>query len=194
MPARSVLGFPSYPSSLPQQHQQQHYTSTLSQPDFTKHYLQKKKTTTTTMAITRASKSTKTTTTTTKKPSLLSRLRNTHQAKVTTTQSTNPITGTTTTTQKTSTHPNGIGYKGHGGRGPLAGNRETHYVNTAGGGGAGTVKGTTTTHHHHNKRKPSVGDKVSGALMKLRGSVMGRRGVKVWFILLFFFFGKRGVC
>lgn len=52
-------------------------------------------------------------------------------------------------------------------------------MNTAGGGGAGTVKGTTTTHHHHNKRKPSVGDKVSGALMKLRGSVMGRRGVKV---------------
>lgn len=177
MPARSVLGFPSYPSSLPQQHQQQH-TSTLSQPDFTKHYLQKKKkkkktATTTTMAITRASKSTKTTTTT-KKPSLLSRLRNTHQAKVTTTQSTNPITGTTTTTQKTSTHPNGIGYKGHGGRGPLAGNRETHYVNTAGGGTA--AAGTTT---HHNKRKPSVGDKVSGALMKLRGSVMGRRGVKV---------------
>lgn len=177
MPARSVLGFPSYPSSpLPQQHQHQHI-STLSQPDFTEHYLQKKKKTkktTTTMAITRASKSTKTTTTT-KKPSLLSRLRNTHQAKVTTTQSTNPITGTTTTTQKTSTHPNGIGYKGHGGRGPLAGNRETHYVNTAGGGTA--TAGTTT--HHHNKRKPSVGDKLSGALMKLRGSVMGRKGVKV---------------
>lgn len=176
MPARSVLGFPSYPSSpLPQKHQQQH-TSTLSQPHFTEHYLQKKKQkkkTTTTMAITRASKSTKTTTTT-KKPSLLSRLRNTHQAKVTTTQSTNPITGTTTTTQKTSTHPNGIGYKGHGGRGPLAGNRETHYVNTA---GSGTAAAGTTTHHH--KRKPSVGDKVSGALMKLRGSVMGRRGVKV---------------
>lgn len=51
-------------------------------------------------------------------------------------------------------------------------------MNTAGGGtaAAGTVKGTTT---HHHKRKPSVGDKVSGALMKLRGSVMGRRGVKV---------------
>lgn len=48
-------------------------------------------------------------------------------------------------------------------------------MNTAGGGTA--AAGTTT--HHHNKRKPSVGDKVSGALMKLRGSVMGRRGVKV---------------
>lgn len=48
-------------------------------------------------------------------------------------------------------------------------------MNTAGGGTA--AAGTTT--HHHNQRKPSVGDKVSGALMKLRGSVMGRKGVKV---------------
>lgn len=48
-------------------------------------------------------------------------------------------------------------------------------MNTA---GSGTAAAGTTT-HHHNKRKPSVGDKVSGALMKLRGSVMGRRGVKV---------------
>ncbi|KAI5361454.1 hypothetical protein Slin15195_G125690 [Septoria linicola] len=120
------------------------------------------------MAITRKTNTRSTagtrTTTTAKKPSLLSRLRNKNQAKVTTTQSTNPITGTTTTTQKTTTHPNGIGYKGHGGRGPMAANHETHY--------------TTGATAHHHKRKPSMGDKVSGALTKLKGSVTGKPAVK----------------
>lgn len=33
--------------------------------------------------------------------------------------------------------------------------------------------------HHHQKRKASFGDKVSGALMKLRGSLTRRPGLKV---------------
>ena len=32
---------------------------------------------------------------------------------------------------------------------------------------------------HHQKRKPSMGDKISGALTRLRGSLTGRPGVKV---------------
>lgn len=76
-----------------------------------------------------------------KKPSLLSRLRNKNQAKVTTSQSTNPVTGVTTTTQTTKTHPKGYGHRGHGGEGPLASNHETHYTG-----------GPTT--HRHQKRKP----------------------------------------
>lgn len=30
----------------------------------------------------------------------------------------------------------------------------------------------------HHKRKPSIGDKVSGAMLKLKGSLTGRPGVK----------------
>ncbi|KAH8713035.1 hypothetical protein HC256_006207 [Beauveria bassiana] len=33
-------------------------------------------------------------------------------------------------------------------------------------------------HHHHHQRKPSIGDKISGALLKLRGSLTHRPGVK----------------
>ncbi|KAJ6787795.1 hypothetical protein PWT90_01472 [Aphanocladium album] len=32
--------------------------------------------------------------------------------------------------------------------------------------------------HHHHQRKPSIGDKISGALLKLRGSLTHRPGVK----------------
>lgn len=160
MPTRTVLGFPSYPSQQ----------TTSLQPGFTERYLNKQKhkqSSDNNMAITRkANRTTGTTRTAAKKPSLLSRLRKKNQAKVSTTQSTNPITGTTTTTQKTTTHPNGVGYKGHGGRGPLAGNHETHYTT-----------GSAPVHHH--KRKPSMRDKVSGALTKLKGSVTGKSGDKV---------------
>ncbi|KAI9167648.1 hypothetical protein HJFPF1_03781 [Paramyrothecium foliicola] len=40
---------------------------------------------------------------------------------------------------------------------------------------------TTTTHQApvaHHRRKPSMGDKISGALMKLKGSLTRRPGVK----------------
>jgi hypothetical protein len=43
------------------------------------------------------------------------------------------------------------------------------------GGGAGTGAGVV----HHHKRHATVGDKVSGALMKLRGSLTSKPGLKV---------------
>ncbi|KAM3516069.1 hypothetical protein MY11210_000351 [Beauveria gryllotalpidicola] len=64
--------------------------------------------------------------------------------------------------------------------------RPAHYHNT-------TTTATTATaprrrglfsrrpaahHHHHQQRKPSIGDKISGALLKLRGSLTHRPGVK----------------
>ncbi|TGO49539.1 hypothetical protein BCON_0207g00080 [Botryotinia convoluta] len=38
--------------------------------------------------------------------------------------------------------------------------------------------GVTAQPVHHHHRKPSVGDKISGALLKLRGSLTGRPGLK----------------
>lgn len=43
----------------------------------------------------------------------------------------------------------------------------------------GGHSGATTAHHH--KRHATMGDKVSGALMKLRGSLTRRPGLKVRF-------------
>ncbi|OCL07230.1 hypothetical protein AOQ84DRAFT_295472 [Glonium stellatum] len=65
-----------------------------------------------------------------------------------------PATTTTTTTTKTTRTAQG----GYG---------------TAG--TAGTV-GATGVHHH--RRRPSMGDKVSGAMMKLRGTLTRRPGLK----------------
>ncbi|KAK5114953.1 hypothetical protein LTR85_009991 [Meristemomyces frigidus] len=107
------------------------------------------------------------TTTGTHKPSLMSRLRHPRGAKVTKSESTNPITGTHITTKKTKTHPKGVGHHGHGGKGPLA--TET---------GGTTATGRTRAPAHHHQRKASVGDKVSGAMMKLRGSLTRRPGLK----------------
>jgi hypothetical protein len=115
-----------------------------------------------------------TTTTTSSRPGIMSRLRQRNQpAKVTTNRSTNPITGTQTVTKKTKTHPRGIGHHGHGGRGPMASHHTTNYTTS------GTTSTSTAAPVHHHRRKTSVGDKVSGALMKLRGSFTRRPGVKV---------------
>ncbi|SPJ88971.1 uncharacterized protein FTOL_12866 [Fusarium torulosum] len=49
------------------------------------------------------------------------------------------------------------------------------------GGGAGRRTHATTTHAapvHHHQRRPSMKDKVSGALLKLKGSLTRRPGVK----------------
>lgn len=108
---------------------------------------------------------------TTAKPSLMSRLRGRHNAKVTTKESRNPITGTQTVTKKTTTHPKGLGHHGHGGKGPMASNTTTD------------TTATTGRHHHHQQRHATVGDKVSGAMMKLRGSLTRRPGLKVCFLL-----------
>ncbi|KAF2490938.1 hypothetical protein BU16DRAFT_530524 [Lophium mytilinum] len=87
--------------------------------------------------------------TTTRKPSLMSRLRGRRSARTARTTRHTPATTTTTTTTKTT--------------------RTTH----GGHGGAGV--GTTGVHH---RRKVSMGDKVSGAMMKLRGSLTRRPGLK----------------
>lgn len=36
------------------------------------------------------------------------------------------------------------------------------------------------TTHHHQRRRPSIGDKVSGAMLRLKGSLTRRPGVKVY--------------
>ncbi|KAF1355309.1 hypothetical protein BDV97DRAFT_345212 [Delphinella strobiligena] len=97
---------------------------------------------------------------TTTRPSLMSRLRNRNNRATTTKQSTNPITGKTTTTRTTkeTSHP----HKSH-----HASTSHTH-----------ATTGTTTTGAHHHRRRPSMGDKFSGAMMKLRGSLTRRPGLK----------------
>jgi hypothetical protein len=104
-----------------------------------------------------------------RRPGIMDRLRRRPartEAKVTTKHSTNPITGTHKTTRTTETHPQGLGHHGHGGRGPMASNRRTHHTHAA-------------APVHHQRRKPSMGDKVSGAMMKLQGSLTRKPGKKV---------------
>ncbi|KAK4575206.1 hypothetical protein LTR86_001058 [Recurvomyces mirabilis] len=107
---------------------------------------------------------------------IMSRLRGrNNNAKVTTSEHTNPITGAHTRTKKTTTHPNGLGHHGHGGRGPMATSNHTHATHRT----ANTrTTGTTAAPVQHHHRKPSMGDKVSGAMMKLKGSLTGKTGVK----------------
>jgi len=45
-------------------------------------------------------------------------------------------------------------------------------------GGYGMAGTTGTTGVHHHRRRPSMGDKVSGAMMKLRGTLTRRPGLK----------------
>ncbi|KAF1928489.1 uncharacterized protein M421DRAFT_420378 [Didymella exigua CBS 183.55] len=65
----------------------------------------------------------------------------------------NPITGSTTTTTTTT-------------------------KTTRSTGGHHTTGRTTAAPVHHHKRHATVGDKVSGALTKLKGTLTGRPGVK----------------
>lgn len=110
------------------------------------------------------------TTTATRKPSLMDRLRGrpaAQPAKVTTKRSKNPITGTQKVTQTTETHPHGYGHHGHGGQGPMASGTRT--------------RAPRAQPVHHQRRKPSMGDKLSGALTKMKGSATHKPGVKVIF-------------
>ncbi|KAG9644549.1 hypothetical protein KCU95_g16460, partial [Aureobasidium melanogenum] len=102
------------------------------------------------MAFTRSAN-----TTTASKPSLLGRLKGNNRTVTTTTKhSTNPITGShTTTTTKKETGPHA-----------------SHHTASA----ATAGRGVGSIH----KRKPTVGDKVSGAMMNLKGTVTGKPGVK----------------
>ncbi|TKA49254.1 hypothetical protein B0A54_01331 [Friedmanniomyces endolithicus] len=111
---------------------------------------------------------TTTTATYTTKPGLMSRLRSRHATKVTTHDSTNPITGTHTRTKKTKTRPEGTGHHGHGGGGPLASTQTPATTSH-------TTQAAGTHHHHHQQLKPSIGDRISGAMMSLRGNSTGRR-------------------
>ncbi|KAH0284390.1 hypothetical protein KCU62_g8325, partial [Aureobasidium sp. EXF-3399] len=125
------------------------------------------------MALTRSAN------TSTAKPSLLGRLKGNHHTTTTTTttttkHSTNPITGshTTTTTKKVDG----------------AGHHNSHHTGTTAGTsrvGSSTrhttshrTTGTTTGATRVQKRKPTMGDKVSGAMMNLKGTVTGKPGVK----------------
>ncbi|KAF2719542.1 hypothetical protein K431DRAFT_321694 [Polychaeton citri CBS 116435] len=112
--------------------------------------------------------------TSTRDTGIMSRLRPRRQeAKVTESRSTNPITGTRTSTRKVKTHPHGLDHHGHGGRGPMASNHHSHRIHTTTTGGTG---GATTS--RHRQRRPSTGDKISGALLRFKGSLTGRPGQK----------------
>lgn len=64
-----------------------------------------------------------------------------------------------------------------------------------------TTRTTTTTRRrglfsrrqkvHHQKRKPSLGDKISGAMKKLKGTIMHRPGEKVNIIPVFPWYAKK---
>jgi hypothetical protein len=117
-------------------------------------------------------------TTTAAKPSLMDRLtgKKTQTARVTESTSRNPLTGTTTTTRKTTTHPSGVGHHGHAGKGPLA-TKGTGARGTGAHGPATTSSRTKATGTQH--RKPTMGDKVAGTMTNLKGSLLGKPGVKV---------------
>ena len=97
--------------------------------------------------------------TTARRPGMMSRLRARAGGRR------SPITETTTTTT-TTRRANGVATTRHSGGGGLLGG--------------------SSRHHHHNgglaaapvRRRASLGDKVSGALMKLRGSLTRRPGLK----------------
>ncbi|KAK3050435.1 hypothetical protein LTR09_008346 [Extremus antarcticus] len=104
--------------------------------------------------------------TTARKPGIMDRLRARparQEAKVTTKTSKNPITGSTKTTRTTETHPNGLGHHGHAGRGPMASNTRTHHTTTA----AQPV--------HRQQRKPSMGDKLAGAMKRTFTTKPGKK-------------------
>ena len=108
-------------------------------------------------------------TTTHSKPGIMDRLRArpaTHttatphgRTKVTHEESTNPITGTHTSTTKRKTNPKGHGHQGHGGGHALVAEKPTA--------------------SHRQRRKPGIGDKLSGAMMQAKGEATGKPGLKV---------------
>lgn len=143
------------------------------------------------------------TTTSTTKPSLMSRLRGdrtTRSAETKTKVSHNPITGaeTRTTTEKVTSHPHGHNHNNHNHNHSSGFGRNTrsHHngglTGTTGGSGLTSSTGRSSHRHGHHSgsnvtgngygataaRQPSTGTKMSGAMMKLRGSLTGKPGVK----------------
>src|SRR5690242_9404458 len=91
------------------------------------------------------------TTRATAQPSLKSKLLGGGNRRTTTKR--NPVTGTTTTTTTTTKTTRSTGARHN-------------------------VGATTAGPVHHHKRHATMGDKVSGALTKLKGTLTGRPGVK----------------
>ncbi|PSK53105.1 Protein transport protein sec72 [Elsinoe australis] len=106
--------------------------------------------------------------TTRSKPSLMQRLRgNKAHTTRTTKHSHNPLTGTHTTTHTETTH--GAPHSTHA---------APHTTRSTGRRSHRTAGTTTAAPAHHHRRRPSLGDKMSGAMMKLRGSLTRRPGLK----------------
>ncbi|OQE47015.1 hypothetical protein PENCOP_c001G08086 [Penicillium coprophilum] len=99
-----------------------------------------------------------TTTTRTTKPTLMTRLKG-RNAKSRTVK-------TTTTTHQNPVHGHHTGHTSHSARTGPTGGRLGHK----------NAYGRPTRTHH--QRKPSIGDKVSGAMLKLKGSLTHRPAVK----------------
>ncbi|KAK8255175.1 hypothetical protein HDK77DRAFT_25324 [Phyllosticta capitalensis] len=99
-------------------------------------------------------------TTSSRRPGLMARLRGRHNTTTTTT--------TTTTTRKTRHHKPGH-RTGHATTAaPVHHHKPGHRTGHA----------TTAAPVHHHKRRPSLKDKVSGAMLKLKGAVTRRPGEK----------------
>lgn len=112
---------------------------------------------------------------TTTKPGLLSRLAGKKSTTTTTKQSHNPLTGKTKTTS--TTHGGGTTTHGpHATHGTHATHGHTHTHGTR-----GTTANPVTGTHHTQRRKVTMGDKLSGAMMKLNGTITRRPGKKVRF-------------
>lgn len=103
-----------------------------------------------------------TTTTRTTKPTLMTRLKGPNAKSKT-------VKTTTTTNPSTTHHTN----KRH------MGAQQHHTTATTPGISHRTNKRHLGPQQHHHKRKPTFGDKVSGAMMKMKGSITHRPGVKV---------------
>ncbi|KAJ6138800.1 hypothetical protein N7471_005286 [Penicillium samsonianum] len=102
-----------------------------------------------------------TTTTRTSKPTLMTKLKGRNAQSRT--------VKTTTTTHQNPTHGHHTGHTGH----------TTHTGRTGPTGGRfGHRNAYGTPTHTRHQRKPTLGDKVSGAMLKLKGSLTHRPAVK----------------
>lgn len=108
----------------------------------------------------------RTTTTRTSRPTLMTRLKG-------------PNARHKTYKTEETVHHNGVGHHNHHGT--------TGTTTTTGTTSAGTMGTRRRNHHtttntapaHHHRRRPSLGDKVSGAMMRMKGSLTRRPGEKV---------------
>lgn len=128
---------------------------------------------------------TTTTTTTTTEPGLLHRL--THPASRRSPRNHVPVSHTAAHTvatggMTTGTTAGTTGRHTMHGSGAMPGDHLTETTRRTGGltGATAEPRGTvgTTTGVHH-RRRPSLGDKISGAMLKLKGGLTGRPAVKV---------------